>query len=333
MLGVDIARKSFTAARWHDGQGTSLGSFPNTPDGFAAFAEAVGPTDPSAPPAVTLEPTGGYELALAEWARAQGWTVHVPNPHHVRAWATGIGQRAKTDRQDALLLARYGAERRLPAWQPLPTELSELESLVRRKDDLAQLLRQEQNRQHALTHRPGVARAVPASVERVIGLLEEELRQVEDAIAAHLQAQTSLQETLTLLRTVPGVGARTEVPLLVTLGRWATRTSGRGTAKALVAYVGLDPRPYESGTSVHQRATISRQGDRSARCRLYLSALGGIRGETPLSAFYKHLLDQHKPKKLALIAAARKILIWAWAVYRQQTAFDPSRASATTCLA
>lgn len=331
MLGVDIARRTFTAARWEDGHGTSLGNFPNTPAGFGAFAEAVGPTDPAALPAVTLEPTGGYELALAEWALAQGWTVHVPNPHHVRAWATGIGQRAKTDRQDALLLARYGAERALPAWHPLPTELSELESLVRRKDDLAQLLRQEQNRQHALAHRPGVARAVPASVERVIGLLEEELRQVEDAIAAHLQAQTALQERLALLRTVPGIGARTVVPLLVTLGRWDTRTGGAGSAKALVAYVGLDPRPHESGTSVRGRPAISRQGDRGARCRLYLSAVGGIRGQTPLRAFYKHLLDQHKPKKLALIAAARKILIWAWAVYRQHTAFDPARAAATPC--
>jgi transposase len=331
MLGVDIARLTFTAARWEDGHGASLGTFPNTPAGFAALAEAVGPTDPVAAPAVTLEPTGGYELPLALWAVEQGWTVHVPNPHHVRAWATGIGQRAKTDRQDALLLARYGAERALPPWQPLPTELSELESLVRRKDDLAQLLRQERNRQHALSVRPGVARAVPASVERVIGLLEEELRQVEEAIAAHLQAHATLQETLALLRTVPGIGERTAVPVLVTLGRWDTRPGGAGSAKALVAYVGLDPRPHESGTSVHQRPAISRQGDRVTRCRLYLSAVGGIRGHTPLQTFYQHLLGQHKPKKLALVAAARKILIWAWAVYRQQTAFDPARASATPC--
>jgi transposase len=329
MLGVDIARATFTAARWVDGHGESLGTFPNTPAGFAAFAQAVGPTP--AVPAVTLEPTGGYELPLAQWARAQGWTVHLPNPHHVRAWATGIGQRAKTDRQDAQLLARYGAERQPPAWQPLPSELSELESLVRRKEDLAQLLRQERNRQHALAHRPGVARAVPASVERVIGLLEDELRQVEDAIAAHLGTHAALQETLALLRTVPGIGERTAVPLLVTLGRWHTRTSGRGSAKALVAYVGLDPRPYESGTSVHQRPAISRQGDRGTRCRLYLSAVGGSRGHTPLRTFYQHLLGQHKPKKLALIAAARKILIWAWAAYRQHTAFDPTRASATPC--
>ena len=227
MLGVDIARS--------DLYGRPLAGRPRRKSGHLPqharrlrrrSAEAVGPPDPGAAPAVTLEPTGGYELRLAEWALAQGWTVHVPNPHHVRAWATGIGRRAKTDRQDALLLARYGAERALPPWQPLPTELSELESLVRRKDDLAQLLRQERNRQHALSARPGVARAVPASVERVIGLLEEELRQVEEVIAAHLQAHTTLQETLARLRTVPGIGERTAVPLLVTLGRWDTRTGG-----------------------------------------------------------------------------------------------------------
>jgi transposase len=328
MLGVDIARATFTAARWSDGRGARLGTFPNTPEGFAAFAAAVEQAVGAGPCALTLEPTGGYELRLARWAVEQGWTVHRPNPRQVRAWATGIGQRAKTDGQDALVLARYGAECASPPWQPLPTELSELESLLGRKEDLEQLLRQERNRQHALGARPGVARAVPASVERLIGALEEELRQVEEAIAAHLRAHTALQAMTEQLRTVPGVGARTAVPLVVALGRWATLTRGAGSAKGLVAYAGLDPCPYESGTSVHQRATISRQGDRLLRRRLYLSAVGGIRGHTPLRAFYQRLLAHHKPKKLALIAAARKILIWAWAVYRQQTPFEPVRATA-----
>jgi transposase len=324
MLGVDIARTTFTAARWAAGESQRLGTFPNTAGGFAAFAAAV----PADERALTLEPTGGYELRLATWAVAQGWTVHLPNPAHVRAWAVGRGQRAKTDRQDARVLARYGAECAPPVWQPLGTEVSELDDLLHRREDLEQMLRQERNRQQALAARPHVAPAVPSSVQRVIDLLDEELRQVEEAIRAHLQAHTALQETAAQLQTVPGIGARTVLPLLVTLGRWHARTAGQGPAKGLVAYAGLDPVPYESGTSVHRHATISRQGNRALRSRLYWCALGAIRGDNPVRAFYHRLVAHHKAKKLALVAAARKILVWAWAVYRQQSVFDPSRAAA-----
>jgi len=124
---------------------------------------------------------------------------------------------------------------------------------------------------------------------------------------------------------VPGVGARTALPLLVLLRRWDGLTQGRGDAKGLVAYVGRDPQPYESGTSVHRRATISRQGERALRARLYMAALGGLRGTNPLRGFYDRLVGRGKAKQLALVAAARKLLTWAWAVYRQQQPFDSAR--------
>ena len=93
----------------------------------------------------------------------------------------------------------------------------------------------------------------------------------------------------------------------------------------MVAYVGLDPQPHESGISVRRPARISRQGDRSLRARLYMGALGALRGDTPLHAFYQRLVDRGKPKKLALLAAARKLLVWAWAVFNSTQPFAASR--------
>ena len=328
-VGVDIAKATFTAARWQAGEAQELGTFPNTPDGYAALAQAVGaPHAPAAPVQLTVEPTGGYELALAHWAHAQGWRVSCPNPRQVREWAAGLGRRAKTDRQDAQVLARYGAERQPPAWQPWATEQSELDSLLRRRDDLHGLLRQERNRQQALAVRPGIAGAVPKSITRVIATLEGELRELEEAIAAQ-QQQATVADALGRLRTVPGVGVATALPLLVLLQRWDHLTQGRGDAKGLVAYVGYDPQPYESGTSVRRRTTISRQGDRTLRARLYMAALGGLRGHNPLRSFYDRLVGRSKAKKLAIVAAARKLLVWAWAVYRHQQPFDPARFAAT----
>lgn len=95
-----------------------------------------------------------------------------------------------------------------------------------------------------------------------------------------------------------------------------------------MAYAGLDPQPYESGTSVRGRASISRMGDRQIHHQSFMGALGGVRGNGPLRAFYRRLVARGKPKLLALVAAARKILAWAWAVFHHQTAFNQERGQA-----
>jgi transposase len=329
-VGVDIAKTGFVAAYWWQGQGYPLGSFPNTPAGFVALAQALRPIQAACDTAqiqLILEPTGGYELPLARFALQQDWMVSLPNPRHVRDWAKGVGRRAKTDPQDALLLARYGAERKPAVWHPLPAAVAELEELLRRKDDLEQMLRQERNRQDALRQRPGMPSAVPSSLERLIGALQDELAAIEDAIKQHLHAHAELRASAKRLRTVPGIGPKNVLWLLVLLSRWHTLTQGQGDSRGVVAYCGLDPQPYDSGTSVHKRATISRQGNSNVRRRLFLSALGGVRGQNVLRSFYQRLVGRGKAKKAALIAAARKILVWAWAVFRDHTTFDPAKVS------
>ncbi len=203
--GVDVGTTDLVAAVWTDGQEQAPGTFPHTPAGFAALATAVG----DRPDRMIFAPTGGDALALADWAVARGWVVCRPNPRHVRDWARRQGRRAKTDRHDALLLARSGAKHDLPAWTALPSAVAELERLLRRRDDLEQVLRQERNRQQQLTNRPGIATAVPPSLKQVIEALEDALREVEQAIAAHQRQHADLDAAIQRVRTVPGIGART----------------------------------------------------------------------------------------------------------------------------
>src|SRR4051795_6946331 len=91
------------------------------------------------------------------------------------------------------MLAHYGAEAHPPRWQPLRSELGELELLLRRKEDLEQLLQQERNRQHALGQRPGVPDAVGRSLERIIGALEQQLAELEQTIKRHVQQHAELR--------------------------------------------------------------------------------------------------------------------------------------------
>lgn len=323
-LGIDMAARSFAAALWQAGQVQRLGQFDNTPAGFAACAQAL-PT----PAAVWLivEPTGGYEHALVGYALEHGWQISLPNPRQVRAFIRGQGGRAKTDRLDAAHLATYGAQRQPHRWHPLPPAVETLDQLLQRRTVLEDSLRQEHNRQ-AAAQRRGADPTVEASFATVRQALEAALATLETAIAEHLAQQPVLQAQVRLLRSVPGVGARTVLPLLVLLTRWQVLTQGQGLAKGLVAFVGLDPQTVESGTSLRGAGLISRQGNPRIRHWLFMAALGGKRGNNPLRAFYTRLVDRGKPKKVALVAGMRKILIWAWAVFRTQLPFDPARATA-----
>ncbi len=145
-----------------------------------------------------------------------------------------------------------------------------MDSLLKRRQDLEQMLQQEQNRLQQLSGRPGIAGAVVPSLEQMIQTLEEALADVNQAIDDHLERRESLHQKVKRLLTLPGIGEKVGLPLLVLLHRWQTLTSGEGTAKGLTALVELDPQPHESGGcprgAVRKRATISKMGDTEA-CR------------------------------------------------------------------
>ena len=327
-VGIDIAKATFVAAVAGPGGLAAWGSFTNSPAGFEQLRQQVitaqARTDGAAV-LLVLEPTGGYELALAGYGAEQGWAVSRPNAKRVHDWAKSQGRRAKTDQLDASTLARYGASQPPAPWQPLPRAYSELESLLRRQDDLAKMVQEEHNRQAALALKADSAPAVSASLAAVLAALAQAEREIKQALQAHLQAHPALKAKAKRLRTVPGIGEQSVLHILVLLARWDTLTQGQGQAKGLVAYTGLDPQTYTSGTSVYKPARISRMGPRQMRRRLYMAAFGGVRGRSPLGDFYQRLIGRGKAKRLAVTAAARKILIWAWAVYRTDTDFERER--------
>ncbi len=324
-LGADVAKATFVVARWENGAGTLVGEFPNEATGFQQLADrltTITPAERVPLVVLVLEPTGGYELALATFAYQHGWHVQRPNPRQIRDWLRGQGQRAKSDAQDARGLAQYGAEHTAHDWQPLPPELVELDSLLRRRDDLTKLLVEERNR---LDH-PLLPLVVRANVDTVVQALDAARQAMDTAIAAFFDAHPDWQDRLRDLRTVPGLGPQNAPYVLVLLARWAAMTNDTGSAKGLTALVGLDPQTYDSGTTIHKPARISRMGQRSLRGLLFMGALAAAtRGHSPLHDFYAQLVKRGKAKMVALVAAEHKILIWAWAIYRQKTTFDATR--------
>jgi transposase len=328
MIGVDIAKNTFTVGYYWDKQTSYVGEFANQLAGFEQLAQKVKTLQKQTQAEhihLIVEPTGGYEGWVVRCAYEWGWLVSLPNPKNVRRWAEGRGKRSKTDRQDACVLAMYGGEQNPPPQQPVPEDIAELDDLLRRRDDLEKLLRAEENRHKIFAQRPRSSVSVLESLQRVIDRLQKEIEEINQVIANLFNSYPHLQEEADLLRTVPGIGLKNRLPLLVLYYRFLALTGEAASPKALTAFLGLDPRHRASGTSVHARSLISKMGDSNGRRLLYLGALGGVRGNSPLRTFYQRLVGRGKAKRLALVAASRKILLWGWAVFSQKSPFDSSR--------
>lgn len=323
-IGCDIAKDSFGVTVWLD-DGKWLGTFPNATKGYKKLQRQIAQLNPDKQPQLlVVEPTGGYELPLVDFARRQGWQVALPNPKQVRDWAKGVGYRAKNDPQDSLMLAQYGVERNPEPQDPLPEEIEALEALSKRRQDLLKMRQAESNRLKQLKRRPRPSRAAIDSIERILQLLDDELKQVEKAIDSHVKNVQFIDDLKKRLLEVPGIGKQTVADIIVLLYRWEVRTKRKGGYKSLTAFVGLDSKTNDSGKS-SKYAPISKQGAARFRCSLYMAALGGVRGNNKLRHSYQAMVGRGKAKKVALVAASRKILVWAWALFTTGESFDASK--------
>jgi transposase len=333
VVGVDVSKKQLDVGFWEQGDGSFLGTYDNNTKGFKALARDVtakaGELDCKEVHLI-IEPTGGYEHRLACFGYDKGWQVSLPNPRQLRKWAEGMGYRAKTDRQDAIMLAQYGyLAHKLALWRPSPEKIAKLQALIDRRVDLKDMIQKEENRRDAFRARNRYQGGIKASLDQTIARLEQSLEEINAAIQEHIDQDPDLKEQIKLLRGVPGVGQKSAPMLLAFFHRFYCLTEGKGSSKAITAYVGLDPQPCESGRTVRGRSSISKQGNSVIRAQLYMCALGGTGAKhTPLTCFYKRLLAAGKKKILAMVASARKVLVWAWAVFKSQQPFDPKKAYA-----
>lgn len=326
--GIDIADQTFTASVWDaDSQQSSyLGEFSNDADGFEALREAIEPHQIHIDMVqVVLEATGGYETQLIVFAYQQQWCVCLPNAKLVRDFAKSIGQRNKNDREDANILAQYGATKQPAAQEALAEELVELGQLQKRRQQLEKDLRAERTRLKQWDRQPTRNATVDATRHALIQCLQVQLKAVEQAIKDLLKAHAKHKAMVKRLRTIPGVGPKNVVPLMLFLHRHSARTGAAGSRKSVVAYCGLDPQQYSSGRSIRKRSTISKMGDSEMRAYLFMGALGGVRGKNALRHFYRKMVERGKAKKLSLTAAARKILVWAYTIFSTKVDFDPTK--------
>jgi transposase len=271
---------------------------------------------------VCLEASGLYGLDLALALSAQpGIEVMVANPRAVRHFATALMQRSKNDQLDAGVLEQFAARMPFQPWtRPAPAALA-LHALARRLGELVEMQTAEKNRQHAAQ----LSQAIPAAIRRdLVRSLRAQQRAIERLTreARKLIAQTpDLAERFALLDSVPGIAATSAVQLLAELAVLAPDLE----ARQWVAYAGLDPREYASGTSVHKKVRISKAGNKHLRHALYMPALVAVQHDPHLRACYQRLLARGKLKMQALVAVMRKLLHAFHGMFKTHQPYDGAK--------
>ncbi|MET0617268.1 MAG: transposase [Luteibacter sp.] len=263
--------------------------FANSP---AGFAQAIAWLAPQQPDQVVLEATGGYEQAALDALYEGGLPMIRINPRQVRDFAKATGQLAKTDRLDARILALMASVLPLIRYRPLDAKALHLKQFHLRRAHIIQMLTAEKQRRRQV-------------VEPVLReMLEEHIRRLEGDRAqldAHIDRLLVGTLPARVLGSIKGVGAGLLTSIICDMPEL-----GHVNRKAIAKLYGMAPLSRDSGTFSGQRTTWG--GRASPRTATYMAALSAVRHDPYLKAFYDGLLARGKLKKVALVAAARKLL-------------------------
>jgi len=311
--GIDVSAKTLTGVRRRGGEEEEK-EFANDGVGHRQLLKWVGHAA-----RVCVEATGVYHLQLALTLRAAGVKVMVLNPRVAKDFARALANRSKTDMVDVWTLLEYVERMEFVAWAAPSEAVLELRELGRRLKELVEAAVVEKNRLHAKTV-SGLSKTVVTDVKAHVGHIEKRIKQIETAAVEVVESDADLDEQFQILRRIRGVGRRSAIQLLTELAVLDPTMS----VKQLVAYAGLDPRRYESGTSVEKPARISKIGNARLRAILYMNALSAIRHDRGARLFFARLVARGKKKKQALVAVMRKLLHGIWIVLQRRVAFESS---------
>jgi transposase len=311
IIGIDIAKLKFDVVRLCDGK-YKHAKFTNNTEGFIAFVawlNQFGDTSVR----ICMEATGTYSLPLAEFLTDNGYFVSVVNPAQIHAFGRSELSRAKTDKADAKLIARYALQANLDSWTPLPANIRHLQALTRRLEHLLEMQQMEKNRLDTAD-----ATIIP-SINAVLLTLNAELKATRQAIRAHIDNDPDLKQRRALLDSIPGIGPATIAYLLVAL----SPHHGYTNAKQVVAHAGLAPAIRQSGQWAG-KTHIAKNGDPRLRKALYMPALVAWQHNPAIRACCERLKANGKNGKLIACAAMRKLIHLAFAVLKSGKPFSPN---------
>ncbi len=309
-LGIDVSKKTIDCCLISDSIFYER-RFDNTEDGFRRLDDWIQEYTAEAVHCC-CEATGIYHEAIAAHLRQKN-IVSIVNPSKIKGFREAEQTRTKTDRQDARLIAEYCRRMQPQAWQP-PTE--EQEFLQAITDYIARLKQQRAAEQTKHQTAPDTIRH---HIQTTIDHLNRLIATVQNELKDFYRQNPAYNEKKNRLKTIDGIGESAASALLAKLTRYDFANQNQ-----FAAYLGLDPKIKDSGTSVKGKPRISKQGQKNARKALYMPALVAYRMNA-FPAFTARLKARGKPPKLIIVAIMRKLAVIAYQLYKTGKDYDRSR--------
>lgn len=324
IIGIDVAKESLSVSTF-DGTSHQVKEFTYTKreirkeliTPFKKYKEKI---------VFVMESTGIYHTRLAYTLVSEGFNVSVLNPLIVKRYAQMNLMRVKTDSADARLIAQYGFEfqHKLELFQIKEDAQIAVDNLIKAIDDLQGQKTITNNQYLALKKQANYSKEALSSYRRHVKFIKDEIKTLEKQL--HALLQDKFPEQYALLLSIPGVGLKVSAMIIAVFNGFENFTN----AKQACSFAGIAPAPYESGTSIKGRGSISKRGNPFARQILFMAALSATLHNPLIKQQYTRLLLNGKSKMVAMIAAANKLLRQAFGVLKSGQPFNADYARSYT---
>jgi transposase len=308
--GIDISKSFFDVAFLQAGH-YSYNKFSNDPDGFKALLKVLPPDS-----CVVMEASGPYYLRLACFLHDQGIAVSVINPLVIRRFCQMRMSRAKTDKKDAMMIAEYGKAEKPVLWQRPQQHVVMLQQMEAFLFNLNKERTALSNQMESFAGSGMLDKGLKKEIQKELLHKDELIKKINGSMQQI--AETHYAEMLSRLQSIPGMGKKTSMMLVVLSGGFKRFADYR----KLSSYIGICPRIFESGTSVKGKARICKMGMSRIRAMLYICSWSAKRCNKACRELYERLIAKGKAKKLALIAVANKLLKQAFAIATQNKIYN-----------
>jgi transposase len=311
VIGMDISKHSFDMALLSANQLDSIlhHSFSNDDHGFRdmmAFLTETLPDFDSSKALFCMEATGLYCNALLEFFESQQANVWVENAMQIKR-SLGM-KRAKTDKVDAISIAKYAAKNTelVRIWKPSSEVLEKIKYLASLRDRMVQTQKRLLTPLEELREagQQKMANFLEKSIKKSINAIEGDLKKIEGKIIECLKEDASLHHLFTLITSVVGIGFVTAVNLIIHTKGFNIMCDSR----KLACYCGVAPFPYQSGISIKGRTKVSHMANKKLKTNLHLAALTAIRYDPELKAYYDRKVLDGKAKMSVINAVRFKLL-------------------------
>ena len=310
--GIDISKDVFDVF----GQESGHCQFKNDVKGFKNLLKTFPRTA-----LVVMEATGYYHYRLAQFLHKNGVLVSVVNPLSVKRFIQMKLAKVKTDKSDAKAICEYGEMNDVPLYNALTEVQSECLQLFSLLDNYVKHRTSTKNKLKGEEELGKPSKTVYHSLRRVLKHLDKEIAMLETRLLELVKQDQQAQ--LTLLQSIPGIGMKTALFLIVVTDGFKKFE----TASQLCSYVGITPTIRISGSSVRGRSRISKVGNKKLRNLVFLAAFSACRYNAACKALFDRIVAKGKSKKLALIAVANKLLKQAFAIAKSGLPYDENYVS------